>query len=47
MESVSFLERVHQNSWKSLVASLYDGKGISADELAELRQYVDQIANQK
>ena len=44
MESVSFLDRVHQNSLKSLVTSLYDGKAISAADAAELRQYLDQIA---
>ncbi len=47
MESYSFLERVHQNSLKSLVTSLYDSKAINNQDLEELRQYVDQIANQE
>ena len=47
MESCSFLDRVHKNSLKSLVASLYDGQGIDDNDLQELRQYVDQIAEQK
>lgn len=47
MESCSFLERVHRNSLKSLVASLYDGKGIDEEDLRELRQYLDEISAEK
>ena len=47
MESRSFLERVHRNSLKSLVASLYDGQGIDEADLQELRQYLDQISAKK
>ncbi|MBR4945216.1 MAG: BlaI/MecI/CopY family transcriptional regulator [Peptococcaceae bacterium] len=47
MESASFLDRVHQNSLKSLIASLYDSKAITDSDLKELRQYVDQIAENK
>lgn len=47
MESCSFLQRVHKNSLKSLMVSLYDGKGINDQDLEELRQYVDEIAAQK
>ena len=47
MESRSFLQRVHKNSLKSLVASLYDGKGIDNNDLQELRQYVDQISGRE
>ncbi len=44
MESKSFLDRVHQNSLNSLIASLYESKAIDEKDLAELRQYIDQIA---
>lgn len=41
-ESKSFLERLHRNSLKSLVASLYDGDAISKDDLEELSKYVEE-----
>jgi len=41
-ESRSFLERLHENSLKSLVASLYSGQEISRDDLEELKQYIDE-----
>lgn len=47
MESRSFLQRVHKNSLKSLVASLYDGKGIDGQDLQELRQYVERISTEE
>jgi len=40
LESKSFLERLHDNSFVSLVASLYDGKAISGDDLTELQAYI-------
>lgn len=45
-ESRSFLERLHGNSVKSLVASLYDGKAISRGDLEELRRYIDDKAGE-
>jgi len=41
-ESKSFLERLHGNSFKSLVASLYGGKEISQDDLAELKAFINE-----
>jgi len=43
-ESRSFLERLHGNSLKSLVASLYSGDAISRDDLEELKRYIDEKA---
>ena len=43
-ESKSFLERLHGNSIKSLVASLYSGDAISKDDLEELKRYIDEKA---
>ena len=44
IESKSFLERLHGNSLKSLVASLYSGNAISQDDFEELRRYIDEKA---
>jgi len=41
-ESKSFLERLHGNSFKSLVASLYGGKEISQKDLAELKAFINE-----
>lgn len=41
-ESKSFLEKLCGNSLKTFVASLYDGKAISEDDLRELRQYINE-----
>jgi len=46
-ESKSFLERLHGNSLKSLVASLYNGYSISKDDLDELKHYIDEKAGEK
>ena len=45
-ESKSFLERLHGNSFTSLVTSLYDGKTISQDDLAELQAFIIQKAGE-
>jgi predicted transcriptional regulator len=45
-ESKSFLERMHGNSLKSLVAALYGGEAVSADDLAELKSFIDEQARQ-
>ena len=41
-ESRSFLEKLHQNSLKSLLVSLYDGKKVSKEELDELRAFIEE-----
>jgi len=46
VESKSFLERLHGNSFKSLVASLYGGRGVSKDDLAELKSFIDERAGE-
>jgi len=43
-ESKSFLERLHNNSLKRLVAALYDGKAVTKKDLRELRSYIDEKA---
>jgi len=45
-ESKSFLERLHGNSLKSLMAALYGGKAISRDDLEELKRYIDDKAGE-
>ena len=39
-ESASFLNRVHLGSLTALVASLYDGKAVSKEDLAELETFI-------
>ena len=46
-ESKSFLKRLHGNSLTGLVASLYNGEAISPDDLAELRQFIDEKAGEQ
>jgi BlaI family penicillinase repressor len=41
-ESRTFLERLYGNSLKTFVASLYDGKAITNDDLQELRQFINE-----
>ena len=41
-ESKTFLEKFHGNSLTSLVASLYSGRAIGEDDLAELRRFIDE-----
>ena len=43
-ESKSFLERLHGNSLKSFVASLYSGNVISESDLEELKSYIEEKA---
>jgi len=40
-ESKSFLERLHGNSLKSFIASLYEGKNLSKDDAKELKEYLE------
>lgn len=42
-EGSSFLRRLYGNSAKELVASLYAGGALTADDLAELRRYIEQL----
>lgn len=39
-ESVSFLDKLHFKSVTNLVASLYDGKVLSKEDLIELEEYI-------
>ena len=41
-ESKSFLQKVHNNSLTSLVASLYDGEHISKEDLKELKKFIEE-----
>ena len=41
-ESKSFLKRFYRNSLTGLVASLYDGKSVSKEDLAELKRYIEE-----
>lgn len=41
-ESESFLKRMHNSSLSSLIASLYDGKNISKDDLEELKKFIEE-----
>jgi len=42
-ESKSFLGRLYGNSFTGLVASLYNGKAIGKEDLAELRRFLDEL----
>lgn len=41
-ESKSFLQRLHGNSMKSLIAALYNSKAISGDDLKELQNFIEE-----
>ena len=41
-ESKSFLEKMYQNSVKKLVATLYNSKNISKDDLEELKRFIEE-----
>jgi len=41
VESRSFLQRLHDNSFASLVASLYGGKAVPQTDLDELQQFIN------
>lgn len=41
-ESKNFLQKMHRNSLTSLVASLYDGDSISKEDLAKLKQFIEE-----
>lgn len=46
-ESKSVLEKLYDNSLQNLVTSLYEGNTIDNDDIAELRQYLDQIEKEE
>lgn len=41
-ENRSFLERLNQNSLRRFVASLYDSRSITDDDLQELRRFIEE-----
>lgn len=41
-ESRTFLRRMHNNSLSSLVATLYEGAGISREDLQELKKFIEE-----
>ena len=42
LESKNFLKKLHHNSLTSLVASLYSGKGVTKEDLDELRKFIEE-----
>lgn len=42
-EGKSLLARLYGNSFRNLVASLYDGEAITREDLAEMRRYLDEM----
>ena len=46
-ESKSFLERLHGNSLKSLVTSLYSDDAISLEDLEELQSFINEKAGER
>ena len=42
-ESKFFLERIFSNSVQKLVANLYDGEAISKEDLASLKQWIEEV----
>lgn len=46
MESESFLERLYDRSAKNLIASLYQGRKMSKENIQELREYLDSLGEE-
>ena len=46
-EGKSILEKLYGNSFKNLVTSLYSGKAIGKSELAELREFLDEVEREE
>ena len=44
-ESVSFFRKLHKSSLKSLITSLYDGNGVTRDDLNELKAFIEEYSN--
>ena len=42
-ESVSFFEKLHRGSLKSLLTSLYDGGALPNDDIEELKSYIEEM----
>ena len=43
LESQSFLERLYNNSFKNMIASLVDSKALDQEDIRELRDYLNQL----
>lgn len=41
-ESVSFFEKLHHNSLKSLIASLYDGGALPDEDIEALKSFIEE-----
>jgi predicted transcriptional regulator len=46
-EGKSILEKLYNNSLTNFVASLYSSNAISEEELAELKQYIDELTKEE
>lgn len=44
-ESGNFMERLHENSFTSLVSSLYDGKKLNDKDIEELSKWIKEQGN--
>lgn len=42
LESKNFFEKLHRNSLKSLVATLYSDRNISKEDLEELKRFIEE-----
>lgn len=43
VESKNILTKLYRNSAKNFIAALYDGDNLSADDIAELEEYITQM----
>lgn len=43
VESKNILTKLYRNSAKNFIAALYDGDNLSADDIAELEEYIAQM----
>ncbi|MEA4962214.1 BlaI/MecI/CopY family transcriptional regulator [Lutispora sp.] len=46
-EGKSTLEKLYGNSFRNLVVSLYNGKAIDKNDLAELREFLDKVEREE
>ena len=42
IETNSFFDRIHRNSIRSLVNTLYDGKKLTSEEIADLKNWLEE-----
>jgi len=47
IETSSFFDRIHSNSIRSLVSSLYDGNKLTNDEVDDLRKWLEERSETK